>query len=581
MNRRAALTMSNKIKITSNTLSPGLVPHHSFVAAAAAVPHPASKSKGSSTRTPPPLLPSTASSPPPPLPAIALPLVVVMSRRGFPPVAPPAAAVLVALLLVAAAAGGVRGLRGGTAAQPRKLAVGGSGGDSPRRRAAELVKESSHASAMAEAGIPPLQLILAEEGRAEGTVCLDGSAPGFYYRKGYGSGHNNWVLFYEGGAWCASPHACLRVQGAHAPGGMLSGNKTVNPGFYNWNAVYFISCDGGSFSGHQNEQVHFNGILLYMRGRRVAELLVKHLMGKKGLGHVEKNPTISLPPACVKERSLEQHHQCFMANHILQYVSTPLFLVNSNYDKVAMRAITAPEVLDSGLTAPPDCFDHLSTCTAKEKHIFEDYRKAVANAVAPLFPPHSTPENAVFLFSCFQHGSIHSDVPWMMRTAKGVIPNPDDEMTLVDEELQLDGEELHLDELPAIPLAPSPAADEPPAAKKVCRKQRLNNKVQISVAQLQQTNGQILGARPAPDAFRKDPGLLYIGLDVEVEPWTCVLCNFACGPALDSAMAHMASEAHTANLRASAKGPAAKIKYSNWRALTFVAIPQIAAFLSE
>ncbi|CAI5459665.1 unnamed protein product [Closterium sp. Yama58-4] len=113
------------------------------------------------------------------------------------------------------------------------------------------------------------------------------------------------------------------------------------------------------------------------------------------------------------------------------------------------------------------------------------------------------------------------------------------------------------------------------------RKQRLNNKVQISVAQLQETNGQILGARPAPDAFRKDPGLLYIGLDTEVEPWTCVLCNFACGPALDSAMAYMASEAHTSNLRAAAKGPAAKKKYSNWRALTFLATPQIMAFLSQ
>ncbi|CAI7777505.1 unnamed protein product, partial [Closterium sp. NIES-53] len=506
----------------------------------------------------------------------------VMSRRGFPLV-PPSSAVLVVLLLVAAAAGGVRGLRG-NAAHPRKLAVGGSG-DSSRRRTAELVKESSHASAMGGAHIPPLQLILAEEGRAEGAVCLDGSAPGFYYRKGYGSGQNNWVLFFEGGAWCSSPHACAyrarmhlgSTKHARSVGemldrqngsmhGMLSSNHTVNPDFYNWNAVYFIYCDGGSFSGHQDQPVRFNGIPLYMRGRKVADLLVKHLMEKKGLGHAEKvvvsgssaggvalllhcdrvkdtltaasphmhvrcladasmfldipdsdknrriaaffsevqtmhNLTISLPPACVKDRALEQHHQCFMANHILQHVSTPLFLINSNYDKVAMRAITQPQVLDSGLTAPPDCFDHLSTCTAKEKHIFEalpslpctpcltfpcppcftlpypscllalpcnplyslplfphppclavphlpfptlphlsppcptflhlaspcftvphswvsDYRKAVANAVAPLV--HSAPKNAVFLFSCFQHGSIHSDVPWMMRTAKGV-----------------------------------------------------------------------------------------------------------------------------------------------------------------
>ncbi|CAI5969390.1 unnamed protein product [Closterium sp. NIES-64] len=93
--------------------------------------------------------------------------------------------------------------------------------------------------------------------------------------------------------------------------------------------------------------------------------------------------------------------------------------------------------------------------------------------------------------------------------------------------------------------------------------------------------GQILGARPAPDAFRKDPGFLFIGLDTDIEPWTCVLCNFTCGPALESAMAHMDSEAHTSNLHAAAKGPAAKEKYSIWRALTFLATPQIASFLSQ
>ncbi|CAI5996898.1 unnamed protein product [Closterium sp. NIES-64] len=110
------------------------------------------------------------------------------------------------------------------------------------------------------------------------------------------------------------------------------------------------------------------------------------------------NLTDSLPAACLNERESEKHHECFMTNHLLQYVSTPLFLINSNYDKIAVN-----------------------------------YRKSVAAAAAPLLhtnppsstslsptPPHSTPANAVFLFSCFQHGSIHSDVPWTVRTAKGV-----------------------------------------------------------------------------------------------------------------------------------------------------------------
>ncbi|CAI5483899.1 unnamed protein product, partial [Closterium sp. Yama58-4] len=244
------------------------------------------------------------------------------------------------------------------------------------------------------------------------------------------------------------------------------------------------------------------GIPLYVRGRRVAELLLRVLMEKKGLDRADRvvvsgssaggvaallhcdrvrdtltaaspsmhvrcladasmfldvpdvnntrrvanffaqvkdmhNLTASLPAACVQEREPENHHQCFMANHIVQHVTTPLFLINSNYDKVAMRAIATPQLLDTGIISeanlPPDCFNHVSKCTDAEKRVIEDFRKGVASAAAPLLhtdppsatssspsSPHSTPANAAFLFSCFQHGSIHSDMPWTVRTAKGV-----------------------------------------------------------------------------------------------------------------------------------------------------------------
>ncbi|CAI5479235.1 unnamed protein product [Closterium sp. Yama58-4] len=111
------------------------------------------------------------------------------------------------------------------------------------------------------------------------------------------------------------------------------------------------------------------------------------------------------------------------------------------------------------------------------------------------------------------------------------------------------------------------------------RRQRINNRHVISVAQLQQTNGQILGSHAAPTAVRNDPGLLLIGLDSEVETWTCVLCEFQCGHALDSAMAHIASPTHSARLRATAHLPAAKDKYSTWRAMTLLETPRIAEFL--
>ncbi|CAI5474420.1 unnamed protein product [Closterium sp. Yama58-4] len=109
------------------------------------------------------------------------------------------------------------------------------------------------------------------------------------------------------------------------------------------------------------------------------------------------------------------------------------------------------------------------------------------------------------------------------------------------------------------------------------RRQRITNRHVISVAQLQQTNGQILGSHAAPTAIRNDPGLLLIGLDSEMETWTCVLCEFQCGHALDSAMAHIASPTHSARLRATAHLPAAKDKYSTWRAMTLLETPPSAS----
>ncbi|CAI5467422.1 unnamed protein product [Closterium sp. Yama58-4] len=104
----------------------------------------------------------------------------------------------------------------------------------------------------------------------------------------------------------------------------------------------------------------------------------------------------------------------------------------------------------------------------------------------------------------------------------------------------------------------------------VKHKGRLNNKAHITVAQLQKANGSAIGARSATNAFRADPGLLYIGTDMDVEPWTCVACNFECGPALDSALQHIDSAQHHAQLLVSARNKATKEKFLSWSYSTFM-----------
>lgn len=83
-------------------------------------------------------------------------------------------------------------------------------------------------------------------------------------RRGTGEGANKWVLYIPGGGWCFSTEECFQrasIQlGSSAPqywpesltfDGILESDAMVNPDFYNWNHVYFIYCDGGSFAGNR------------------------------------------------------------------------------------------------------------------------------------------------------------------------------------------------------------------------------------------------------------------------------------------------------------------------------------------
>ncbi|CAI5478230.1 unnamed protein product [Closterium sp. Yama58-4] len=61
--------------------------------------------------------------------------------------------------------------------------------------------------------------------------------------------------------------------------------------------------------------------------------------------------------------------------------------------------------------------------------------------------------------------------------------------------------------------------------------------------------GKLLGQHASTAAFKKDPGLLLISLDLDVEVWACSICDFVCGIALDSAMFHLNSDQHRNRLK--------------------------------
>ena len=59
--------------------------------------------------------------------------------------------------------------------------------------------------------------------------------------------------------------------------GLLSTDCTRNPHFCNWTVVYFIYCDGSSFTGSRAETLVANGTRLWMRDRANLDALYHQL----------------------------------------------------------------------------------------------------------------------------------------------------------------------------------------------------------------------------------------------------------------------------------------------------------------
>ena len=103
-----------------------------------------------------------------------------------------------------------------------------------------------------DADIPGVQVLMPEQTQKYNAVCLDGSVPDFYYRQGTGDGVKKFILYLQGGGWCATLDQCAQHTGSQlgsskydgnysniaAGAPYLSSNQTTNPLTYNWNSIF-------------------------------------------------------------------------------------------------------------------------------------------------------------------------------------------------------------------------------------------------------------------------------------------------------------------------------------------------------
>lgn len=173
---------------------------------------------------------------------------------------------------------------------------------------------------------------------------------------------------------------------------------STNPLFCNWNFVYMPYCDGQSFAGDATGS--YNGAQLHFRGKAIREAVVWSLRATAGLTdathsvitgcsaggaatffHVDwfaaqlpsamtrgmpdsgvfldgnyardgkqnygarmsnlykmANASAGLPPACITAKG----EKCLFAEHVIPFLKTPLFAINSEYD----ASMAAGEYLD-------------------------------------------------------------------------------------------------------------------------------------------------------------------------------------------------------------------------------------------
>ena len=178
------------------------------------------------------------------------------------------------------------------------------------------------------------------------------------------------------------------IQGINSP------DPTVNPDFHDWNLVWVVYCDGASFTGDQDRPlISESGDTIYMRGKRVLNAIIADVLknrnmkdaeavvltgssagsmtaifqadyiasklpktipvrvfsdagffidtssiGGKNLNEVFKdiyemqNSSAGLHQDCIRDVGIKKGWQCFFPAKAVNYVKTPVFVLNSLYD---------------------------------------------------------------------------------------------------------------------------------------------------------------------------------------------------------------------------------------------------------
>ncbi|XP_065869503.1 pectin acetylesterase 9-like [Euphorbia lathyris] len=323
-----------------------------------------------------------------------------------------------------------------------------------------------------------VKMTMVTNAKATGALCLDGSLPGYHIDRGVGTGARNWILQFEGGAWCHDLPSCLEraktrrgsttlMNKLATFSGILNNRSALNPDFYNWNRVKLRYCDGASFAG---DSMYENGTtVLHFKGQKIWEAIIQDLL-PQGLAQADKAllsgcsagglsailhcdsfanllpktasvkclsdagffmdakdissaPTMkslydslitlqgvekNLDSRC-KEFHKEDPKLCIFPQHLLRFITTPFFFLNSAYDVFQLNHILVPPTADKRGTWKK-CKLDMANCNPTQMDIYQGFRRDMLGALDDFIK--GSKNGGVFINSCFAHCQSESQDTW-------------------------------------------------------------------------------------------------------------------------------------------------------------------------
>ncbi|KAL6529531.1 hypothetical protein OROGR_015154 [Orobanche gracilis] len=249
--------------------------------------------------------------------------------------------------------------------------------------------------------------------------------------------------------------------------GILDQNQSFNPDFYNWNRVYLVYCDGSSFLGDADVIDPGTKTKLYYRGSRVFDAVMEELLAK-GMNTADNRlrrtavrdqkttafvktvvifnsatymgdygtavkwppePLGNLPGAKEREdyftKVVELHGLeaflpasctskmnpglCLFPENLVEDVQTPLFLLESSFDKYQLKDMLTPYI-GGGRPEWNNCLNQsLTFCNSTQLETMKEFQKIFLQTLQNL---DYSSMRGMFVHTCYLHCHLLAKDEW-------------------------------------------------------------------------------------------------------------------------------------------------------------------------